>query len=613
MDRTRRDRLSSFGLLPAVILAVTVLAYFTFRTTFQIEKLRQQSVLEASLGLATEKADRLDKRIVEEDNVIIAIADPADLTALTERWLPTAQRETPTVRAILVLDEANDVLAFASRATGAWGEEEAFRRRLVARMVGDMDRAAMPEGELRHLHKVYGGQSYLLSYWERTWNGRRYFLVAWHDIGRIVKYALPSLYAETPGSGANQAPAPASRVNVVDEEGRIIFGPPLRSGQFTVGVRFPTTLYDWRLQVSPTASEELATSVQNRRLLELAMVVMSSLVIVAGVAIILVAAERERRTNALKSEFVANVSHELKTPLALVRMFAEMLQSGRVASEAKRQEYLDIIVNESERLSSLIENVLDFARVERGRGSYEFADGDVGAAVARAANVYRYRAEREGVELVVDVAPRLPPARIDERALQLAVINLIDNALKYAPGGKTVTVKVTREGDTIAIRVADQGPGVPAEDRTRIFERFVRGSTATHATSGAAGDAPRPVRGSGIGLALVKHIAESHGGTTYVERSDPSGGKADRVQSSGGEADRVQTRGATFVIALPARKAAPEDRDALETIVESAASAPSDRAGDHVPAVVPAVGTPPIERELERDGSVGRAGPQRES
>src|SRR5580692_6941756 len=112
--------------------------------------------------------------------------------------------------------------------------------------------------------------------------------------------------------------------------------------------------------------------VQNRATLELVMVVLSCAVIVLGVATILLAAARERRMSALKSDFVANVSHELKTPLALIRMFGEMLQSGRVASELKRQEYLDIIVHESERLSSLIENVLDFAKVERGRDSYEF-------------------------------------------------------------------------------------------------------------------------------------------------------------------------------------------------------------------------------------------------
>src|SRR5262249_21850044 len=158
-------------------------------------------------------------------------------------------------------------------------------------------------------------------------------------------------------------------------------------------------------------------------------------------------------------------SHELKTPLALVRMFSEMLQSGRVASDEKRQEYLGIIVRESERLSSLIENVLDFAKVERGRRAYELAEGDVGEAGTKAANVYRYRAERDAVKLVVEVAPKLPLARIDEGAIQLAVINLVDNALKYAPNGDVITVRTTEENGSIAVRVIDQGPGVPEEDR----------------------------------------------------------------------------------------------------------------------------------------------------
>jgi two-component system phosphate regulon sensor histidine kinase PhoR len=342
--------------------------------------------------------------------------------------------------------------------------------------------------------------------------------VAWHDIGRIVKDTMPALFAE----GASPA-----RVNVVDEDGRIIFGPPLRSGQFTVAVRFPTTLYGWRVQVSPSGSDELTARVQNRAMLELVMVVLSCGVIVLGVATILLAAERERRISALKSDFVANVSHELKTPLALVRMFGEMLQSGRVASDEKRQQYLDIIVSESERLSSLIENVLDFARVERGREAYDFSDGDVAEAVAKAVSVYRYRAEREGVDLAMDLAADLPRARIDARALELAVINLIDNALKYAPGSNVITVRAERENGAIVVRVVDHGPGVPVEDQGRIFERFVRGSTARG----------RPIRGSGIGLALVKHIAESHGGRAWVA-------------SSAGN-------GATFAISIPVMRAQP--------------------------------------------------------
>jgi two-component system phosphate regulon sensor histidine kinase PhoR len=507
-----------FVLLPAVVVAVGVLAYFTFRTTLQVDTLRQQSVIEATFGLATEKANRLDRQIIDQDNVVVAIADPARLEELPQRWLPTARRETPSVRAIVVLDENRTVLAFASRASGAFAEEEAFRRLLTERMLGDMPLGTQPPDQLGHWHHDYAGSSWLLSYWQRMHAGHRYVVVAWHDIGRIVRETLPTLASDPPSAAHEPVPprtsSAASRVNVIDEEGRIIFGPPLRTGDFTVNVRFPTTLYNWRVQVSPQASEEIASRVENRRLLEITMISLSAIVIVIGAIAIVFVSEKERRVSALKSEFVANVSHELKTPLALVRMFAEMLQSGRVASDAKRQEYLDIIVRESERLSSLIENVLDFAKLERGRGSYELAEGDVGDAIVRAANVYRYRAEREGVALVVDVEDELPRAAIDERAIQLAVTNLVDNALKYAPGSDEIRVRVRAADDAVRVDVIDHGPGVPPEDRQRIFDRFVRLSGGSR----KAGEAP--VRGSGIGLALVKHIAESHGGKAWVESGE---------------------------------------------------------------------------------------------
>lgn len=547
-----RERLKQFVLLPLVVVAVGILAYFTFRTTLQIDTLRQQSVLEATLGLATEKANRVDRQIIDQDNVVMAVADPARLEVLAERWLPTAQRETPSVRAVLVLDETRTVLAFASRATGALAEEEGFRRLLVDRMLGDMELGAQAPDELRHLHREYAQQSYLVSYWQRMHEGHRYFVMAWHDIGRIVRETLPMLSAEPTTPGAHDPPrspsSAASRVNVVDEEGRIIYGPPLRSGEFTVGVRFPTTLYNWRVQVSPLASEELASRVQNRRLLEITMVSLSCIVIVVGAIAIVLVAAKERKISSLKSEFVANVSHELKTPLALVRMFAEMLQSGRVSSDAKQKEYLDIIVRESERLSALIENVLDFARLERGRGSYEFAEADVGDAVTRAANVYRYRAEREGVTLVLEVEPALPHARIDERAIQLAVVNLVDNALKYAPGGERIIIRACGHDGGVRIDVRDQGPGIAPEDRARIFERFVR-LTSSRDRDDKGGERPAsplgrsarppqsPARGSGIGLALVKHIAESHGGRAWVESE--------------------VGRGSTFTFTIPARRVLP--------------------------------------------------------
>jgi two-component system phosphate regulon sensor histidine kinase PhoR len=244
------------------------------------------------------------------------------------------------------------------------------------------------------------------------------------------------------------------------------------------------------------------------------------LIAIAGVVIVVRATIQERRLAALKSDFVANVSHELKTPLASVRMFGEMLLTRRVPNEDKREEYLQIIVGESERLSALIDNVLDFAKVERGKAAYEFAEQDVAEVAARAVEVLRYRAERKGIEIRAELSR--VTAVVDARAIELLLINLLDNALKYAKGTKFIDVALRPTDDGgLLIEVTDGGPGIDPEDQLRIFDRFVRGQVAQDTR----------VRGSGIGLALVKHIAESHGGSASVE-SPVSGGRGTRFTVS---------------------------------------------------------------------------------
>lgn len=506
-DPTRQTRLLTFLILPAIVLAVLVLVSVMFRSSLQLERLRQQSVVEATLLLANEKADRLDKRIIEQDNAVSSLIDFNDRTRFGSEWLKVAAVQTPTIRAVLVVDLSSpyhEVIAFASRAPGL--EDERFRRLLLFSMFQDLRLGGPNPEQLRHLHRTYGGQNYLLSHWERRHEGRRHLVVAWHDVPRIVHELFPSLYGD-----ADQQ----SRVNVVDADGRIVYGPPLSRGRLTLGRQFETTLYKWRLNVAMASAEELAEAVERRRMLEIVLVVLSGLVVIAGLIVILVAAARERKLSNLKSDFVANVSHELKTPLSLVRMFGELLQSGRVDNEEKRRQYLQIIVSESERLGSLIENVLDFAKVERGKAGYEFTRGDVGEVVQRAVEACRLRAEREGVVLELHVEPGLSKVSLDERALEIAIINLVDNALKYAPGSARIKVGVSQQDGRIAIGVADEGPGIAPEYRKRVFERFERGGSAT----------AKQVRGSGIGLALVKHIAEAHGGKVWVEPNQPKGSR----------------------------------------------------------------------------------------
>src|SRR5687767_5084651 len=160
-DRTRRERLLTFLVLPAIVLSVVVLATVMFRSSFQLEKLREQSVVEATLLLANERADRLDKRIIEQDNVIRSTIEVGELGEFGSKWLEPAAIQPPTVRAVMVGDlETADrpVLAVASRAPGP--ENERFRRLLVHFMLHDMNTEGPPAGQLRHLHKTYHGQYY---------------------------------------------------------------------------------------------------------------------------------------------------------------------------------------------------------------------------------------------------------------------------------------------------------------------------------------------------------------------------------------------------------------------------------------------------------------------
>lgn len=505
-----RDKLFSW-LLPVLLAAVTVLAFLTLKTTLQVDKLREQSVVEATLGLAHEKADRLERYLINQDNTLMRMSESATADAFVESWLAAAARDTPTVRALILLDEDNSVVRFVSRAQDPFREEERLRRELHRSLIADMRLSDVPLASLRHLHADVEPSSYLLSYWRQNVRGRNVTWVAWHDVARIVRETLPVLYRSYPGVDLSET-GDAEHFDVVDEEGRVIFGPPPEMGVSTVGVKFPSTLYRWRMQLSLTAGDALARRVEQRRRFEIGLVAFACAVVVGGLVALGVAVRRQQRLATLQSEFVANVSHELKTPLALIRMFAEMLEGGRISSDEKRAEYTRIILRESERLSSLIENVLDFSRVDEGL-TLQKTEGDVADAVRRSVRAHEARAQLQGVQLLCELAPdHMPHALVDVRALEVAFGNLIDNAVKYGASGGRVRVSNRARPDAYEVHVRDYGPGVPETEWESVFRRFVRGArTATEPA----------VRGTGIGLSLVRQIVKLHGGRAYLRDVGP--------------------------------------------------------------------------------------------
>ncbi len=231
--------------------------------------------------------------------------------------------------------------------------------------------------------------------------------------------------------------------------------------------------------------------------------------------------------NEQKSNFVSSVSHELRAPIASVRLMAESLERGKISEPAKQNEYFRFIGQECRRLSSLIENVLDFSRIEQGRKQYEFESTDIGSLVEQTVKLMSPYAAERGVSLTLnsELGTWNSELSVDGRAIQQALVNLIDNAIKHSPKDSVVTVSLEVSGarcqvsgddsapnltpDTphLALRVTDIGPGIPDSEREKIFERFYR----------LGSELRRETQGVGIGLSIVKHIVEAHGGRVRVE------------------------------------------------------------------------------------------------
>jgi len=246
---------------------------------------------------------------------------------------------------------------------------------------------------------------------------------------------------------------------------------------------------------------------------KMALIGFIDLMLAGGLFLVYGNVRREMHLSRLKSDFVANVSHELKTPLALIRLFAETLELGRVPNEDKAKQYYRVINKESHRLTQLINNILDFSRIEAGRKEYRFATTDVARVVHEVVDAYRFQIEQQGFELSVDLPPDLPEIEMDKEAVGQALINLVNNALKYSRDDKRIRIAARAENGRVLLSVADRGIGIEKDEHKKIFEKFYRASDSlVHDT-----------KGSGLGLSLVSHIMEAHGGSVEVESAPGAG------------------------------------------------------------------------------------------
>lgn len=243
-----------------------------------------------------------------------------------------------------------------------------------------------------------------------------------------------------------------------------------------------------------------------------------TILIIIGIWFVFRNVKKEIQLAQIKADFVSNVSHELRTPLSLISMFAETLQMGRVKSEEKKNEYYSIIHSETSRLSGIVNKVLNFSKMEAGKRTFHMEKSDLNELSENIFNTYKFHLENNNFDFHYECGENLPLVDIDKDAVSEAIINLIDNAVKYSEENRSVILRTGKERNYVFVEVEDRGVGISEADQKKIFEKFFRVSTGhVHNT-----------KGTGLGLSLVKQIVDAHNGKILLS-STPGKGSRFRI------------------------------------------------------------------------------------
>jgi two-component system phosphate regulon sensor histidine kinase PhoR len=487
------------ALIFAVLAAAAALAYYGYvATSGETSRERELALMQ---DLAEEKVLNIE--------FLIDDADKKLMLGIALDELPQLQKKVEAsgagVVSLIVLDEQLKLVPDGSVSTRLEREGRAYRDWMLANVIPQLPLAKYPVDERGHVY-MYLDRPYLFSFMRRVSDGRTFYIVIEDDLVHLVRLCEQFFFITDESKRLYQ---------VFDDRGQHRCGSPVKpnGGGLVVERRFASTWDGFVLRVAQKDLGDLDL-LRRKRMINSALIGGAVAVILGGLLVLGFAIRRERRLSELKSEFISNVSHELKTPLSIISMFGEMLAEGRTKSPEQAHEYAEIIWRESVRLGRLIDNVLDFAKIERGADMYEFSDdADLLEVVERAIELSGRRVAAAEMTLTSSLPDDVPPVRLDANAFTLAVLNLIDNAIKYASEGKRIELSLARRGDRMVLSVRDWGPGIDPDEHAQIFERFYRARAVRL----------KPIRGSGIGLALVQHIARAHGGDAEVQ-SEPGRG-----------------------------------------------------------------------------------------
>lgn len=475
----------------------------------------------AAWEFAGNARDYLDSKILYPGLEVVAIAGGRDAGAelgMAALERVAGEKDWPYVEhvvAVFRVDLTTGAVAYASREgdddadTETWLSTSLREHALSGTLPGwEPVMVSAPDGPGAFVYRLYPE--------ERTEARVLYgYAMGREGLGAPLDYAFEGSPLLPEGLTGGRANRDVFHVEVIDDVGRTLWESDVDyrsdwTASDTVGTRYAGLVTE--VVVNPIVAPELVIGGLPRS--RLPMIVTLLLLTVGLVAGAFYQLRRETELAQLRADFVSGVSHELRTPLAQIRMFSETLLLGRIRSDEERQRSLEIIVNESRRLTHQVDNVLLYSRSERDGMRTEVAPTDLGDLVHRVAESFAPLAHAHGCK--IEAAPSgACVAEVDAALLRQALLNLLDNALKYGPSPQTVRVGTTIEGRRVLLWVDDEGPGVPEDERARIWEPYFR--RPAHRESAVAG--------SGIGLSIVRDVAEAHGGSARVTEGDRGGAR----------------------------------------------------------------------------------------
>jgi len=436
------------------------------------------------------------------------------------RWpLELAQFKT---YATLVQESLNEALAENQRIPSLEEHKDEFDKLQIVHqerleqwmVIEDIIREIVPELRERQdlspyrsdpirFHVIPNGRDFLLSAVQIPDSSRT------HSVGLLgIKIGEQHITENLiPAAIANIQFSHPSNVVVSRLSGKILLGEKDSSAEAATATEFfEDNFPPWRIEIFRSSGEALG-ALDLKRSFYFWTIITLIVVLISGAVLISRTIAQEMAVLRLKSDFVSSVSHEFKSPLTSIKSLAERLRDGKVKDSQRMKQYFSVITQDADRLTRLVKNILDFSKIEEGKREYEFMDTDLGQLVTQKIEDFQREEIAKGMRIQTRISEDIPRCDVDKEALTQALNNLLDNAVKFSTDRKEIEVILKKDDTNVFIEVKDKGIGIPPNELDKIFDKFYQGRNEVR----------KAAKGTGLGLTLVKHTVEAHGGRIEVE------------------------------------------------------------------------------------------------